>query len=681
MNETQTNSFLEKEPIGRLMLKYSVPCVISLLVAAFYNIVDQIFIANADYLGSYGNSANSIVYPLTVVALAIATMIGDGSCAFVSISLGAKEHENAHRSVGNAIVTTVLSSLILTAIYLVFSDQILAMFGARVNEETFRLSKEYFFWISIGIPFYMFGQALSPIIRSDGSPRFAMVILLAGAVWNIILDPVCIYVLRWGMMGAAVATISGQIISAVLSFMYLFRMKAVKLSRDSFALRGDLLKKMLPLGITSFLSQISIVLSLAAVNNMVKKYSAMDPIFSQAQYSQIPMAVMGIAMKFFQIAISISIGLSAGCIPVAGYNMGAKRHDRVLELMKKLLTSEAVVGLIFAVIFVAFPRQFTNIFGGRTESQYYMDFSVKCLRVYLCLLPFSCLNKGTLIFLQGMGKAKESTAISLIREIVFGVGLPIILPIFWGLYSIPYFVPLADLITFCISAAIIANTVKLLKAPTAESETKTKQESVQSISSDGRKALTDKVITIGRSYGAGGRTVGKLLAESLNIPYYDSLLLEKTAESAGLDKKFLTGRDEKKINSAMYYQYRGLSTDYAEIEIQAAKAQREIIERVAQEPCVIVGRRSDQILKDKPNVLNVFITASPETRAKRISERDGISVKESEKKIKRIDKERASYYNQHTENKWGLASSYDLCIDTDKFGIQGAADLLISMLS
>lgn len=172
--EQKSNAFLETEPVGVLMRKYAVPCIISLLVAALYNIVDQIFIANAAYLGSYGNAANTVVFPLTVVALALAVMIGDGGCAFVSISLGAGEREKAHRSVGNAVVLCVLVSVLLTALYLLFQEPILTMFGGRVNEETFRNAKEYFFRITVGVPFYMFGQAMNPIIRSDGSPKFAM---------------------------------------------------------------------------------------------------------------------------------------------------------------------------------------------------------------------------------------------------------------------------------------------------------------------------------------------------------------------------------------------------------------------------------------------------------------------------------------------------------------------------
>ena len=184
------NQFLGTERIGKLMRQYAVPCIISLLVGALYNIVDQIFIANASYLGSYGNAANTVVFPLTVVALAIAVMVGDGCCAFVSMALGRNETEKAKRSVGNAVVLSLAASLVLTAIYLIFSDNIIAMFGGTVNEETFRHSQEYFFYITLGIPFYMFGQAMDPVIRSDGSPKFAMVSTVSGAIVNVILDPV-----------------------------------------------------------------------------------------------------------------------------------------------------------------------------------------------------------------------------------------------------------------------------------------------------------------------------------------------------------------------------------------------------------------------------------------------------------------------------------------------------------
>lgn len=363
------------ERIGKLMKKYAVPCIVSLLVGALYNIVDQIFIANASYLGSYGNAANTVVFPLTVVALAIAVMIGDGCCAFVSISLGrGGDKDAAKHSVGNAVIMSLVSSLLLTAIYLIFQTQIISMFGGTVNEETFQYSKEYFFYISLGIPFYMFGQSMNSIIRADGSPKFAMVSILAGAVVNTILDP----------------------------------------------------------------------------------------IFGQAQYAQIPMAVVGIVMKFFQIIISIVVGMAAGCIPIVGFNMGAGKKSRVRELFTKLLLAEAAVGAVGFLFAEVFPRQLISIFGSANESVYYTDFAIKAFRMYLCLIILACVNKACFIFLQAMGKAVESTALSMIREVVFGVGFALLLQVFFGLDGVLLSMPVSDILTFLVALVLIYNTYKEL---------------------------------------------------------------------------------------------------------------------------------------------------------------------------------------------------------------------------
>lgn len=431
-------------------------------MAALYNIVDQIFIANADYLGSYGNAANTAVFPLTIVALAFAVMIGDGCCAFVSISLGAGKLEDAHRSVGNAILLCIICSVIITAAYLIFMDPILTLFGGKVNSQTYECAKEYFFWITLGIPFYMFGQAANPIIRSDGSPKFAMVATVLGAVINIILDPVFIFPLQMGMKGAAVATVMGQIVTAALSLWYLCHMKAVKLGKHSFGLWPGLMKRFLILGLTSFLAQISLVISMAAVQNMCTKYGALDPIFSQQEFAQIPLAVLGIVMKFFQIAISIAIGMAAGCIPVVGYNIGAGKKYRAKSLFTHLLVAEAIVGAVALVIVEVFPEQLIGIFGAHNESAYYTAFAVKSFRIYLCMMILATVNKGTFIYLQAMGKAIESTIISLTREIIFGVALPIILPVFFGLYGLLYSFPAADILTFVIACVIIRSTYREL---------------------------------------------------------------------------------------------------------------------------------------------------------------------------------------------------------------------------
>ena len=451
-----------REPVGRLMKKYAVPCIISLLVGALYNIVDQIFIANASYLGSYGNAANTVVFPLTVIALAIAVMIGDGCCAFVSLSLGKGQPDNAKKSVGNSVLMMIMSSLILCAIYLIFSNGIIAMFGGTVNEETFRHSKKYFFYISLGIPFYMFGQAMNPVIRADGNPKFAMISTLAGAVLNMILDPIFIFALKWGMMGAAIATVIGQIVTAGLAVWYLCNMKLVKPAKTDFKPESTIIRQTLTLGLTSFLSQISLVAAMAAINNMIRKYGAMDSIFGQEQYAQIPMAVVGIVMKFFQIVISIVVGMAAGCIPIVGFNMGAGLRLRVHELFTKLLTAEATVGAIALIFVEFFPRQLIGIFGAANESNYYTDFAVHAFRIYLCMMIFACVNKACFIFLQAMGKAVESTALSMIREIVFGVGFALILPLFFGLDGVLYSMPVSDILTFTVAMFLIIRTYKQL---------------------------------------------------------------------------------------------------------------------------------------------------------------------------------------------------------------------------
>ena len=456
------NQFLGTERIGKLMRQYAIPCIISLLVGALYNIVDQIFIANASYLGSYGNAANTVVFPLTVVALAIAVMIGDGCCAFVSMALGRNEVDKARRSVGNAVVLSIAGSLALTAIYLVFADGIIAMFGGTVNEETFRHAQEYFFYITLGIPFYMFGQAMNPVIRADGNPKFAMISTLAGAVINIVLDPIFIFVFKWGMMGAAVATVIGQVATALLAVWYLLHMKVIRPAKTDFALSGSVCGRMLTLGITSFLSQISLVAAMAAINNMLRKYGALDAVFGQAQYAQIPMAVVGIVMKFFQIVISIVVGMAAGCIPIVGYNMGAGKTLRVRDLFTRLLVAEALVGAVALVLAEGFPRQLIAIFGAANESSYYTDFAIKAFRTYLCMMILACVNKACFIFLQAVGKALASTLLSMFREVVFGVGFALLLPVFFGLDGVLYSMPVSDILTFIISAIIIVKTYREL---------------------------------------------------------------------------------------------------------------------------------------------------------------------------------------------------------------------------
>lgn len=308
----------------------------------------------------------------------------------------------------------------------------------------------------------MFGQAMNPIIRADGNPKFAMCATLLGAIFNMILDPAFIFGCKWGMMGAALATVIGQIVTAGLSVWYLMNMKIIRPKRSDLALNRKVCERMLVLGITSFLSQISLVAAMAAINNMLRKYGALDPVFGLDAYAQIPMAVVGIVMKFFQIVISIVVGMAAGCIPIVGYNMGAGKIQRVKKLFTILLIAETLIGGIALIIAEVFPQQIINIFGAGNESSYYTSFAIQAFRTYLCMMIFACVNKACFIFLQAVGKAFASTMLSLFREMVFGVGFALLLPMYFGLEGVLYSMPVSDVLTFIIAVCIIWDTYRKL---------------------------------------------------------------------------------------------------------------------------------------------------------------------------------------------------------------------------
>lgn len=432
----QTNSYLGEEKIGKLMMKFSVPCIMSLLVASLYNIVDQIFIGQG--VGYLGNGATNVVFPITIIALAFALLIGDGCAAFLSICQGRKDEESAHKSVGNAILVVVSLSIIFVIALAFGRDGFLHAFGATENNIDYATT--YYSYIVIGIPFYMFANGMNSIIRADGDPKFAMISTLIGAVVNVILDPIAIFVLDWGMMGAAVATVAGQIVSAVLAVWYLKRTKSFRLRKSSFRPAGNILKRFLPLGISSFLTQVSIVVIMAAMNNMLVIYGA------KSKYgADIPLTVVGIVMKVFQIVIAFVIGIAAGSQPIIGYNFGAGLNRRVREIYKKMILAECVIGVISMILFEIFPMNIISIFG--SESALYNEFAVLAFRIYLSTILLCCLQKSTSVFLQALGEPLKSMGLSLLRDFVLSVPLVLILPRIFGVMGLLYSAPIADVVS------------------------------------------------------------------------------------------------------------------------------------------------------------------------------------------------------------------------------------------
>lgn len=445
-----TNRFLGEEPIGKLMIRFAVPSIISMLIAALYNMVDQIYIGHG--IGYLGNSATSVVYPLTVIALAIALLFGSGCGAYFSICQGRKEYEKSCKAVGNAFLMTLLCSLILVAVYYIFQQQFLSLFGATENNAAY--ATEYFSYLIIGIPFYMISNMLNIIIRADGSPKLAMGINCIGCVLNIILDPVAIFVLDWGMMGAAVATVIGQAVSGILSVAYLFHTKSFRLNKNSFRLDFKTLGNVMALGISSFFTQITIVIVTAVLNNALVKYGAMS------KYgSDIPLTVIGIVMKIFSVVSGICIGLTIGIQPIVSYNYGAGNISRVKELFKRMLVCEFCIGAAALAAFEIFPAQIVSVFG--KGDALYMEFATLTMRIYLSGIVFTCIQKGCGAFMQAVGKPLFSASMSLIREIVHII-LIICLPVKMGLMGILYSAPICDVVAIVVTGFLTFRLIRHL---------------------------------------------------------------------------------------------------------------------------------------------------------------------------------------------------------------------------
>jgi len=444
-----SSKFLETEKMSKLIIKFSIPCILSLLVSALYNIVDQIFIGNSS-VGTLGNTATTIVFPLTVIALAFGLILGDGAAAYMSILLGKGERDKLPKVVGTSIVVSLFCSLLFYAVCFPLLDYILDFFGAK-TAESLALAHEYGFIIVIGFPFYILTSTLNSIIRADNSPQVAMISLVAGALFNIIFDALMILVWNMGLTGAALATILGQIVSFVISSLYLFKTKTFKLSLKSFIPDFKELGNVLKLGLSSFLTQISIVIISVVSMNTLARYGK-DSIYGVND----PQAIVGVVMKVFTIVINIVVGIAAGAQPVIGYNYGAKKYDRVKQGYFIVLISSTVVALIATILFQTIPTQIVGMFGAKTTNpETYFEFGEKTVRIYLMLIVFTCIQKVTSIFLQSISSPVKATVLSLIRDVIIFVPLTILLPIGLGIEGVLWAAPVSDTIAIVFTFILV----------------------------------------------------------------------------------------------------------------------------------------------------------------------------------------------------------------------------------
>lgn len=440
----QTQSPFATEPIGRLIVKFAVPSVIALLVNSLYNIVDQIFIGWG--VGYLGNGATNIVFPITIIALALSMMIGNGGAAYLSLKMGEGEMETAKKGVGNAVTLVTIVSILLAVIFLVWIDPILTLFGATDVLRPFAL--EYGFIIGAGLPFMMISAAINSMIRADGSPKYAMLSMVIGAIINVILDPVFIFVFQMGVKGAAIATIIGQVASFVVSVLYMPHFKSVQLNKLSFAPCAKVSVNIVIFGLSSFITQFAITIVMALTNNLLAKYGA------QSVYgAEIPLTATGIVMKVNQIMIAILLGIATGTQPIIGYNYGAKSYHRVKKALEISLIASEIVSVAAFLIFQFAPMSVVSLFG--SEEGLYNEFAVKAFRIFLMLCPLTGFQTIAAVYLQAVGKPVKSAILSLARQIIFFVPTALILPVFLGVEGVLWTGPVADGLAFLLSLAFL----------------------------------------------------------------------------------------------------------------------------------------------------------------------------------------------------------------------------------
>ena len=654
-------NILGYEKIGKLIRKFSIPCIISLLVNSLYNIVDQIFIGWG--VGYLGNGATNIVFPITMVCLAFALMLGDGTSAYLSLKLGEQKKEDAKKGVANGVLLSIIISVIFFAVALIFLPQLLNVFGCTNALREYALG--YGYVIVLGLPFMMIGTTLNSVIRADGSPKYSMTSMIAGAILNVILDPIFIFVFNMGVQGAAIATVISQLLTFVMNVMYIRKFKSIKLQKEDFKLQFSIAKKVMLLGISSFITQMSFVVVMAVENNLLAKYGAYSEFGAE-----IPITVLGIVMKVSQILNSIIVGIVAGAQPIFGYNYGAGKFDRVKQALKTVLGLSLIVSTIAFLLFQLIPDKLIAIFGSGDDK--YIEFACLAFRTYLMLVICNGIQIPSGIFFQAIGKSTRSAILSISRQILFLIPAFFILGKLFGISGILYAGPIADGLAFILAVILLVKEVRGLKITNIK-----KQEAEDTTMSN--SILPNKIIiTLSREYGSGGRYIGKLIAEKLGIKLYDKQFIVKIAEKTGLSTEYIENNEQKRnalanLNNGYYF---GMDNS-DELFVKES----ELIKKVAEnESCVIVGRCADFILSDRNDVFKVFVYNNEENKIKRATEFYGLDKTNAKKEIRKINKLRANHYKHYTEKNWNDPANYDICINSDILGVEKTSDLICEMI-
>lgn len=648
---------LGKEKINTLLLSFAIPCVISMLINSVYNIVDQIFIGKG--VGTLGNAATNVIFPLVIIANAISGLIGNGASANLSLRLGEKKEDEAKKCIGSAITLTIIVSIVFSIIIYLLLPNLVYLLGC--TENVYHYALDYGRIILIGAPFMITYSAIASIIRADGSPKYSMILLVVGAIINIILDPILIFTFNMGVKGGAIATVIGQIVSCIMALVYIPKIKSVKLEKSDFKLDKSITRT-LGLGLSSFITQATVLALFVFMNNIMTKYGATSKFGSD-----IPLSVYGVISKINSLYISTILGISIGSQPIIGFNYGAGNYSRVRETLKKVLVINMIVGIIFNTIFFLFPTELAGIFISKTDPSYdlFMEFAVLMCRSFLLVCCLNFLEMTTSIVVQSLGNVKKATAVSFIRQIILFIPIALILCILCkkGIYGALYAGCISDSITFVISIFVLLSEYKKLKDDNQDIVVTNEN---QKLDYQGQKII----VTISREYGSGGRYVGKLLADRMRLPFYDKELISLAAKESGLSSAYITKNDEIMASS----KYKDNNDDRLFV------AEVKVIKDLAKHSCVIVGRCSDYILKDTKNTLKVFLYSDMDSKVKRAVKYYGISKEKAEKQIESINRKREKHYKYYTDRAWKNPNNYDLMLNVDLLGVEKCAELIENII-
>ena len=645
---------LGKENINKLLISFAIPCVISMLINSVYNIVDQIFIGKG--VGTLGNAATNVIFPLVIIFNAVAGLIGNGAAANLSLKLGEGKKEEGGKIVGSAVTVSIIFSIMLSVIAYLFLPKLVYMFGC--TENVYQYAVDYGKIIILGAPFMIIYSALSQLIRADGSPKYSMVLLVIGAILNIILDPIFIFTFNMGVKGGAIATVIGQIVSFVMAILYLKKVKSVKLEKESFKVDKSITRT-LGLGLSSFITQSTVLALFVFMNNMMTKYGALT------KYgADIPLSVYGVISKINSLYISTILGISIGAQPIIGFNYGAGNYERVKETLRKVLTINLVVGLIFNIIFYLFPKEIVSIFITNSDPNYklFLEFAVIICHSFLLVMGLNFLEMTTSITVQSLGNVKKATMVSFIRQIILFIPIACFMAIYLhkGIYGVLNAGPIADAITFFIALVIFYSEYRKLSI-------KEKSVNLEDIKVNNTYKGKKIVITISREYGSGGHYVGELLAKRMGLNFYDKNLINLISKKSGLSKEYVEANNQKLAS------FKYIDNNDDRIFIAEEKVIKDLAKK---ESCVIVGRCADYILKDNKDTIKVFLYSSSQDKVKRAVKYYNLEEDKALKEINKINSERAKHYKYYTNRDWYDFANYDIALNVDYLGVEKTAELL-----